>query len=303
MCGPALAKPSASETGPDTPMSLDTYLATTPICGIRIVAHGSPASSASLANCEYGHGDQHAEFRIRLGAPEGKRALLRAHHQAAPGRVHRGPFDMEIDHPQRHAVTHRTKFPAPLRVYEILPPGGLRGHREIGGNPAVGTDGVFSFIRSLTIPMLRTNSRVHLSRRGGGLTLARLPVTSAGSAVVYRHGPHDHILGRGSSPPPPAMHDQPSTHRPDSMAWPYGRPALPRVDTAVFRRGVVPVPKSTGGVVYQIGTTGGRPRPSALPATETRQLLCCEETHDVRCRECFHGLPRTCGGAGAYPSY
>ena len=71
---PTLAKTLGVETGPDTPMSLATYLADHSDLWDRIVAKYSlrPLSLRELV----GHGDQHADFAFAYGAPEGPRAFV-----------------------------------------------------------------------------------------------------------------------------------------------------------------------------------------------------------------------------------
>ena len=71
---PALAKTLGVETGPDTPMSLATYLADHSDLWDRVVAKYGlrPLSLRELV----GHGDQHADFAFAYGAPEGPRAFV-----------------------------------------------------------------------------------------------------------------------------------------------------------------------------------------------------------------------------------
>jgi nucleoside-diphosphate-sugar epimerase len=71
---PALAETLGVQTGPDTPMSLATYLAEHSDVWDDIVAkHGlRPLNLHQLV----GHGDQHADFAFAYGAPEGPRAFV-----------------------------------------------------------------------------------------------------------------------------------------------------------------------------------------------------------------------------------
>ncbi|HYB39638.1 MAG TPA: hypothetical protein VEF72_30575 [Mycobacterium sp.] len=71
---PALAKTLAVDTGPDTPMSLATYLADHSDVWDRIVTKYG-LRRLSLRQL-VGHGDQHADFAFACGAPEGPRAFV-----------------------------------------------------------------------------------------------------------------------------------------------------------------------------------------------------------------------------------
>jgi nucleoside-diphosphate-sugar epimerase len=71
---PALGRTLGVETGPDTPMSLASYLADNSDVWDRIVAKYGlrPLGLRELV----GRGDQHADFAFAYGAPEGPRAFV-----------------------------------------------------------------------------------------------------------------------------------------------------------------------------------------------------------------------------------
>ena len=71
---PAMAETLGVETGPDTPMSVATYLAENADVWNRIVAKYD-LRSRNLQEL-VGHGDQHADFAFAYGAPEGPRAFV-----------------------------------------------------------------------------------------------------------------------------------------------------------------------------------------------------------------------------------
>jgi nucleoside-diphosphate-sugar epimerase len=71
---PALGRTLGVETGPDTPMSLASYLADNSAVWDRVVAKYGlrPVGLRELV----GRGDQHADFAFAYGAPEGPRAFV-----------------------------------------------------------------------------------------------------------------------------------------------------------------------------------------------------------------------------------
>jgi nucleoside-diphosphate-sugar epimerase len=71
---PALAETLGVQTGPDTPMSVATYIEKNAGVWNQIVAKYDLRSRNLRALV--GHGDQHADFAFAYGAPEGPRAFV-----------------------------------------------------------------------------------------------------------------------------------------------------------------------------------------------------------------------------------
>ena len=71
---PALAETLGVQTGPDTPMSVATYIEKHADVWNQIVAKYNLRSRNLRALV--GHGDQHADFAFAYGAPEGPRAFV-----------------------------------------------------------------------------------------------------------------------------------------------------------------------------------------------------------------------------------
>src|SRR6201997_4501811 len=134
---PALAETLGVRTGPDTPVSLAAYLAEHSDVWDRVVAKYGlrPLSLRELV----GHGDQHADFAFAYGAPEGPRAFV------STIKLRHAGFTETID--TQDAFRNSLQS---LIDHKLLPPAGGRHAsggrgsevtREIGGHPAVGTDG------------------------------------------------------------------------------------------------------------------------------------------------------------------
>ncbi|HZC34231.1 MAG TPA: SDR family oxidoreductase [Chthoniobacterales bacterium] len=107
---PALAETLGVETGPDTPMSVATYIEQNADVWKQIVVKYN-LRSRNLREL-VGHGDQHADFAFAYGAPEGPRAFV------STIKLRQAGFTKTIDTEESfrnalRSLIHRKLLPAP----------------------------------------------------------------------------------------------------------------------------------------------------------------------------------------------